>query len=781
MLIEIKEVSVRILCSNSYIEGDEYYLASIFNITYVQHFFPHKFFKQENFGYVGQIVPLEQFMLPSDDNNIRALKEIFYSENIKVDNWSFLKEIEISINLKLQLLTNAMLYFIRECFKFQRQLQNPFNGNFINPFNNPICSLGGLMYNVFGYYYQNNLDIYCVNNEYGYSNKTVSRIEHKYTSFQHYLYPDRNLVSAFSSEFGQKYFKEAIPDLFCEDTLTAFNFLGCQIHGHFENCSINPNANENSKNPFGKSFKELNEDLNQKVERLLLREDGAVKEVVLQWECNFRNQMKNDPVLKHFLDNYYLSAHPLQRLKPRDCLRGAFVDTYAHKWKQTLNQKFYCLDVNGLYSYCCIRYPFMLGKYEIIMGKKLDLIKISENKMFYNDERIMGSILCTILPPQNLKYPFLMYRKVDGTSVNTLCKQCAETLSKICKHSNQERALTAVYMITEVEFALTLGYTLMYIYELHVYTRFETFLSPFVKCLNTLKTQSSDLYKKLPKNMSIADYCRHLNQIMELKDENLLRPSKIKPNVAKRNFYKLAANSFFGKYSQRLDRTLIHYVSNQTELERVAQTENIEDIFCLSEDVCMLTVTKNTKLPPNLKANVYIGSQITAYGRQYIYEQMLRLQEYPKCTIFHVNCDSLYFTFDDSLSLPFTCSEAVGDFKHVYDGDILSYLSFGPRRYVVTYQNRNNLVTETHISGLSLKQIQPNFDFDILFSNFLEKAAKQINDTFIFNQFKHARNLKEMKVNTYAQKFSLNNHLSTRRYLQIESNILDTLPYGFNM
>ena len=44
--------------------------------------------------------------------------------------------------------------------------------------------------------------------------------------------------------------------------------------------------------------------------------------------------MKNDPALKEFIDLHYLSNHPLQRLKPRDAMRGGYVETFTLKFNQ---------------------------------------------------------------------------------------------------------------------------------------------------------------------------------------------------------------------------------------------------------------------------------------------------------------------------------------------------------------------------------------------------------------------------------------------------------------
>ena len=69
----------------------------------------------------------------------------------------------------------------------------------------------------------------------------------------------------------------------------------------------------------------------------------------------------------------------------------------------------------------------MIGKVQTIMGTDLNKITITNNQFFYDNQRILGSILLTILPNQDLYLPFLMYRRdKDQKSFNTLCKMCCE-------------------------------------------------------------------------------------------------------------------------------------------------------------------------------------------------------------------------------------------------------------------------------------------------------------------------------------------------------------------
>ena len=107
-------------------------------------------------------------------------------------------------------------------------------------------------------FYLNYSNVFAVPNEYGKNHKSVSNIEYKYCCFMDNAYPEKKFQFAFNNHDGPKYFVECVPDLYSPVTKEAIFFNGCFFHGHYENCLINTKSNENSKHPFGQTFKEMN-------------------------------------------------------------------------------------------------------------------------------------------------------------------------------------------------------------------------------------------------------------------------------------------------------------------------------------------------------------------------------------------------------------------------------------------------------------------------------------------------------------------------------------------
>ena len=127
-------------------------------------------------------------------------------------------------------------------------------------------------------------------------------------------------------------------------------------------------------------------------------------------------------------------------------VRNAYFDVFNLKFDKLLfpNYELKFVDLNSHYTFIASEYKFMVGKYIILMGENLSKLKIVNNKFFYDNKSVLGSLLVSIIPPQNLMFPFLPYRTKSGQTINTLCRTCAEQLSKICNHSPDERMLLAV-------------------------------------------------------------------------------------------------------------------------------------------------------------------------------------------------------------------------------------------------------------------------------------------------------------------------------------------------
>jgi hypothetical protein len=146
--------------------------------------------------------------------------------------------------------------------------------------------------------------------------------------------------------------------------------------------------------------------------------------------------------------------------------------------------------------------------------------------------------------------------------------------------------------------------------------------------------------------------------------------------------------------------------------------------------------------------------------------------------IYQVECDSIIFSFPKLKPLPVSLSHCLGDFKSEIDGEIISYYSFGPKNYTITYQDKNDSIqTITKVSGLSLKNaILQNELTPALFKKFLENFESL--QTKCLTQIRTKRKHFEIKSNF--EQCTYSNSLSKRRFLKKNSIELILYPFGYS-
>jgi hypothetical protein len=785
LFMEIPNINLRFIRSNAYLNQIELELAQTFQLPIDFIFFPEQFNIIQNFNYCGKVPDVNFFLSVLDSEEIKLKKQNFV-QKLELSNyqWNFQRELNRYCDEKLWITLNSLLLFAKDCFEFETLLKTSLPSSSVNnslllPFGYHLCSLSSYTYKLFKLLYLNNENVYCVQNEYGIKNKNVSRLEYDWSSYLIFENPEKKFITAFNNEYGQKFFKESVPDLYSPITKEAVYINGCKFHSHFDNCSINKNASKDTINIFGQTFEEANNLFETKLCKLIENNPNEVDKVTIFWECKVVQQKQSLGYQK--FANALLKPHPLIRLRPRTCIRGSYSDVYRLKWtkKEHPNENLYFLDVNGLFSFACTKFPFMIGKYEVLIGEKVNQIKIINNKLHYNDSEMYGTILLTIVPPKKCFKPFLQYRTKSGKVVNTLCSKCCENNSIICKHSDNDRAITSCYFISEINQALKFDYKILYIYESHFYKNSNFLLKDFVTKLNVLKLRQTDLLKNCKTFEEKNNVCTLLNTEMQLTSPFDLNTQNVKANCRKRFLYKQMSNTFFGKFQQHSNKPKTVFVRSQTNLEEIFHSsDKITDVFCLNDDVCQIEIhQENQKQIPNLKTNVYLGGAIVAYGRQIIYDYLNEI-EISGGKLYQVECDSIIFSLPVSEKIPVPISECLGSFKHEIDGNILSYYSFGPKNYSITYQNNfdQKMKTLTRISGLSLNNVMSQNEItESTFKDFLNNS-----DLILQKSIAQVRTKKKkFEIETVLNQCTYSNTLCKRRFVNKENNELLLFPYGY--
>lgn len=430
---------------------------------------------------------------------------------------------------------------------------------------------------------------------------------------------------------------------------------------------------------------------------------------------------------------------------------------------------------------------FFVGKYFIMSGSDVNKIEIENNQLYFNKNHLFGSILLTIVPPKNLLIPFLPIRKQsDNKSILTLCYKCAEIApSKFfnqCKHSDIERALTSSYLISEIEFALKLGYKILKIFECHIYQQEKFIFRDFVKKLNYYKIINSGCLDKFKTLQEKTEYCTFLNKEMELKTPFDISPEKVCNNPQMKELYKMSANCLFGKIQQRHDYNRSFLIDNQSDLEEkyFAYGNQIENIVRYNDNICQMFVKADySKLGPNRNANCYVGARITAFARQTMYEHLTFLLE-KKATLYYSDTDSLFFTLKSSThNLPI--SDCVGHFKEVIPSkDILSFHCLGPKNYIISFKNENKIELMTKVKGINLNSFFLQEELSVeLYNDYINLFLKNSRKSKTLNQ----RLIKKSKSKLLASKLELitfSNDVKINRQIVLNNCNYTTVPFGYN-
>ena len=334
-------------------------------------------------------------------------------------------------------------------------------------------------------------------------------------------------------------------------------------------------------------------------------------------------------------------------------------------------------------------------------------------------------------------------------------------------------------MISEIEYCLSLNYKILQLYECHIYVDHDFILREYVQKLTFMKTVSSNCFENINDYTAKSNYCKTLNDQMDFCDDFALTPENVKPNSSKRFFYKLAQNSFFGKFGQRIDKNKLVFCTDQEQLENIVKEQNsINDVYTITENCCAISYKPNSmSFNPSLKTNVHIAAQITAFAREVIHKHVLNLSSVQGIKLFQADCDSVIFSLPLSERCPLSLSHAVGDFKNEINGTILNYFSLGPKNYIISYKtNTNEIKFINKISGLSLEssKICPE-----LYESFLTKLRNDIEAVLIVPNRKRKFDMKKLDVSMITQNFSLTNQIKLKRILDKNSMDFSTVPYGF--
>lgn len=507
------------------------------------------------------------------------------------------------------------------------------------------------------------------------------------------------------------------------------------------------------------------------------------------WECDWHKfKTENKEMMEEIWRRTKLDPlRPLYRLAPRVSVRGGFLELYRLSYEASENNEIFFYDCNAMYSYIARDTLFPIGDYEIILEQELQKgITIRDNQIFYGEESCECDIaLVSILVPSNLSKPFLPFRYNNQTFYSN-CFSCLKSKNiHPCRHKSvNKRRFVSVWTVVELNYCLTLGYKILYFYELYHYKMKEKVLSQFVTIMASQRLKNSNLLQDIAPT-DHTKYCDEINQKMNFKEPSLLlNPNNVKDNKAQKQFFKDILNNVFGRFALHSNYSKRVFLRTQHELENLMSNPAVDilEFFPIGESNMEVEYLKNSAANPSKEGCLIFTALINAKSRIMMHQIICQLEK-DKCEPLYCDTDSILFVSPKDYNFPFEVGPCFGQFKSVLGeaSKIKKFFSLGPRNYCLIYELDGKLHYVTKIKGLSVGSANLNsFVSPAVFENYISDYFKgQVTQTYI-PQMRQSINpqTKSFKYVMLSQKFD--NELHLKRFILKSEQTHKTYSFGFN-
>jgi len=218
-----------------------------------------------------------------------------------------------------------------------------------------------------------------------------------------------------------------------------------------------------------------------------------------------------------------------------------------------------------------MKFPFPVGEYTTIIGVWIsNYMEFKDGDFFYKSEKLVcGSAHVRVRAPKNLKRPFLQYRILDKINFLSICLKCSKNKVKKCRHSNC--VLESCWMLSDLAFAVKLGYEIVSWFEIHYYPQTEFILQAYSKLLYSEKLKHSGWPEGLVFPEDKQSYCDFINKKMSLPKLFQLTLDNVENNPAQRQLAKTMMNNLYGKFSEKIRNNVTEFVRSREALEKIAQ------------------------------------------------------------------------------------------------------------------------------------------------------------------------------------------------------------------
>ena len=485
------------------------------------------------------------------------------------------------------------------------------------------------------------------------------------------------------------------------------------------------------------------------------------------WGCQFQAQKTSDNDLKLFMESFD-DLNLSERLNPRDSFFGGRTNACKlHCKVDGTSEKIRYVDFTSLYPFInkYARYP--KGHPTIITDNFAPL------------DTYFGIVKVKILTPKGLYHPVLPYRS-QGKLKFPLCRTCADAENKQpCTCSDAERAITGTYCTPEVMKAIEKGYKVLHIYEVYHWDESMT----YDKCQKTggLFSEYVNMFLKFKQESSgwpehcVNDEAKQMEYLADYFEQEgvKLDPSKIVKNPGLRAVSKLALNSLWGKFSQRLEMRKTQYFT-AAQADKFFQlvfnpTIDVTNFRIVSPDCIQVEYSEGKDfINDNLNSNIFIGTFTTAWARLRLYDILDLVGE----NAIYYDTDSLVY-LEKSDGPQLLLGDYLGDLTdELGNGDyIIEFISAGPKNYgYLTFKG----VEVCKVRGFTLNKVTSKLINLNTIRDVVMDTSGSISKT-VRNPNKISRDKTGMKIFSRPEN-------KTYRMVYTKRVILknmDTVPYGY--
>ena len=699
--------------------------------------YPYSFNKKANYGYKGQLPPIEYYSIQNMDS---TEKNIFFSwyagmvrNNTEFEFWpDLINYCENDVNL----LAHSLNIYRKSNMQYK-----------IEPFDS--VSVAQLTFSIFTNNFLQRDQIMRESERHGNTSIKANAWLHYYettsglTLVREYKLPNTNYrVDGYSSVHNR-----------------VFEFLGDWYHGH--NIHYSPTDILCG----GKSARTL---YNNTLERISVITKLGYS-VTTMWECDFDKLVKEKPEVFRYSP---------ETLTIRSALYGGRCEVFS-VYNDYVQQNKYgrSVDIVSLYPSCMVDDEYPVGEPEFI-----DMNDIPRP---FNLNDYFGIISCEVTAPEKLYIPVLPHKTKAGKLTFPLCTECVENKITICTHFNQRcRNLIGCWTSVELELAVSEGYIIQQVYQIYHYKeRTRSLFKAFILHMLKGKLEASGYPESVTDESDKIIYI----QMVKTKTGIDLDPKNIKYNAAVRNYYKLKLNSLWGKLAQNPHK------KTHTEIVRDCQKLMQFNDQILDKKI----VVNNMYILPNANAseeesvvlvdyqksphhvtvpwcsNPSIASFVTSHARKKIYASLKTIGK----SLSYCDTDSAYYSENSNeITSQLDIGENLGQMKNelVPGNYITMQICLAPKTYGYTTKLAGKDGRFQVVKNKGFKnEITEKINVDSFINLFRDKTAT----ISVENPNFFLRNRRDCTV--YMKKLSKRFNYNYDK--RIVLNDTDTIPWGYRL